>query len=101
AVVVISNDGAVKAMVGGRSYSQSQFNRAVQALRQPGSTFKPFVYLAALETGMTPDSPILDAPIEFKTPQGVWRPANFDRQYRGMVTLREALARSLNTPAVR
>ncbi|SME93868.1 penicillin-binding protein 1A [Tistlia consotensis] len=101
AVVVMGPDGAVKAMVGGRSYGDSQFNRAVQALRQPGSSFKPFVYLAALESGMTPDSPVLDAPIEFKTPNGVWRPSNFTDKYRGTVTLREALARSLNTPAVR
>ncbi len=101
AVVVMTHDGAVRALVGGRSYGDSQFNRAVQALRQPGSAFKPFVFLAALESGMTPDSPVVDAPLEFRTPSGVWRPSNFTDEYRGTVTLREALGRSLNTPAVR
>jgi penicillin-binding protein 1A len=101
AVVVMTHEGAVKAMVGGRNYGDSQFNRATQALRQPGSAFKPFVFLAALEAGMTPDSPVLDAPIEFKTSSGVWRPENISRKYRGTVTLREALALSLNTATVR
>ncbi|MEX0758303.1 MAG: transglycosylase domain-containing protein, partial [Tistlia sp.] len=101
AVVVMAPDGAVRAMVGGRSYGDSQFNRAVQALRQPGSAFKPFIYLAALEAGMTPDSPVLDAPIEFATPNGPWRPANFSHDYRGTVSLRDALALSINTSAVR
>jgi len=97
ALVAMSPDGAVRAMVGGRDYAQSQFNRAVQARRQPGSAFKPVVYLAALEAGLTPDSLVTDGPITV----GSWRPGNFDRTYRGPVTLRQALAESLNTAAVR
>jgi penicillin-binding protein 1A len=90
-------DGAVCAMVGGRDYAESQFNRATQALRQPGSAFKPIVYLPALEAGMTPDSLVLDAPI---TVDG-WTPRNFSGEFRGEITLREAVARSINTTAVR
>lgn len=97
ALVAMTPDGAVCAMVGGRSYSESQFNRATQALRQPGSAFKPVVYLPALEAGMTPDTPVLDAPI---TVDG-WTPRNFSGGFRGEITLREAVARSINTTAVR
>ncbi|MDX2027604.1 MAG: PBP1A family penicillin-binding protein [Alphaproteobacteria bacterium] len=97
ALVTLGYDGAVKAMVGGRDYRQSQFNRATQALRQPGSAFKPIVYLTALQQGLTPDDIILDAPITL----GKWSPENFDGKYRGPVTVREGLAQSLNTVAVR
>ncbi len=97
AVVTMTPTGAVRAMVGGGDYADTQYNRAVQALRQPGSAFKPFVYLAAFEAGWTPDSPIEDAPINI----GGWRPGNFDDQYRGTITLGEALTRSVNTSAVR
>ncbi len=97
ALVALRDDGAVLAMVGGRSYSASQFNRVTSALRQPGSAFKPVVYLPALEAGMTPDSRVVDGPI---TVDG-WTPKNFSGEYRGEVTLREAVARSLNTVAVR
>ncbi|MBT4905762.1 MAG: PBP1A family penicillin-binding protein, partial [Rhodospirillaceae bacterium] len=97
ALVAMRTDGAVLAMVGGRHYSESQFNRVTRALRQPGSAFKPIVYLPALESGMTPDSPVLDAPI---TVDG-WTPKNYSGGFRGEVTLREAVARSLNTVAVR
>ncbi len=97
ALVVLSTDGAVKAMVGGRSYSESQFNRAVQARRPPGSAFKPFVFLAALEAGYTPKSQVLDAPIKLKG----WNPGNYKHKYLGEVSLTEALARSLNSAAVR
>ncbi len=97
AVVVMDGTGAVRAMVGGVDYRNSQFNRATDALRQPGSAFKTFVYLAALEAGMTPRTTIEDAPI---TIDG-WSPANWDGRYRGAVTLTEALARSINTVAVR
>ncbi|MBF0375294.1 MAG: transglycosylase domain-containing protein, partial [Alphaproteobacteria bacterium] len=97
AVVVLSPDGAVRAMVGGRDYGDSQFNRATQALRQPGSAFKPFVYLAALEQGLTPESVVEDAPIRL----GNWQPGNFDERFRGPIPLREALAQSVNTVAVR
>jgi penicillin-binding protein 1A len=97
ALVALAPDGAVVAMVGGRDYRASQFNRATQALRQPGSAFKPFVYLAALEAGMSPADMVEDAPL---TIDG-WSPRNYDDTYAGPVTLREALARSLNTVAVR
>ncbi len=97
AVVVMDLDGSVRAMVGGRNYRASQFNRATQALRQPGSAFKPFVYLAALESGLTPDTKIEDSPI---TIDG-WSPRNYGRKFLGTVTMREAVARSLNSVAVR
>ena len=97
ALVAITNDGAVRAMVGGRQYSASQFNRAVQAERQMGSVFKAFVYIAAMEAGMEPDDDVLDAPITV----GKWQPRAYNDRYYGNVTLREALARSLNAPAVR
>ena len=97
ALVALDPDGAVKALVGGRNYADSQFNRAVAAKRQPGSTFKPFVYLAALEKGLTPDTVRDDAPISVKG----WRPEDYSREYFGPVTLTKALALSLNTVAVR
>ena len=97
AIVSMSPDGAVRAMVGGRNYSESQFNRAVAAKRQPGSAFKPFVYLTALERGLTPESVREDRPIAIKG----WRPENYTREYFGAVTLTQALAMSLNTVAVR
>ncbi len=97
AVVVMDGDGAVRALVGGVDYRDSQFNRATGARRQPGSAFKPFVYLAALEAGMTPDTVIEDAPISVDG----WSPANWDGRYRGPIPLTEALARSVNTVAVR
>ncbi|MEM7223418.1 MAG: PBP1A family penicillin-binding protein [Pseudomonadota bacterium] len=93
AFLAMSPDGAVRAMVGGRDYGASQFNRAVQALRQPGSAFKPFVYLAALEAGWTPDDRMVDGPIRI----GNWAPKNYGDRYYGDVTLREAYARSLNS----
>ncbi len=97
ALVALDPSGAVKAMVGGRNYADSQFNRAVAAKRQPGSSFKPFVYLAALEKGLTPDTVRDDAPITVKG----WSPENYSREYFGPVTLTKALALSLNTVAVR
>ncbi|HLM42111.1 MAG TPA: transglycosylase domain-containing protein, partial [Microvirga sp.] len=97
AFVAMEPDGAVKALVGGRNYEASQFNRATTARRQPGSAFKPFVYLAALERGLTPDAVRDDAPVNIKG----WTPENYDRGYRGPVTLRDALALSLNTVAVK
>jgi penicillin-binding protein 1A len=97
ALVALAPDGAVRAMVGGRDYRLSQFNRATQARRQPGSAFKPFVYLAALEAGMKPGDKIDDAPL---TIDG-WSPRNYDGKYAGPVSLKEALVRSLNTVAVR
>ncbi len=97
ALVAIDPSGAVKAMIGGRNYADSQFNRAVSAKRQPGSSFKPFVYLAALEKGLTPDTVREDAPISVKG----WKPENYSREYFGPVTLTKALSLSLNTVAVR
>jgi penicillin-binding protein 1A len=97
ALVAMTPDGAVRALVGGRNYSESQFNRAVSAKRQPGSSFKPFVYLTALERGLTPDTIREDKPIVLKG----WKPENYTREYFGPVTLTQALAMSLNTVAVR
>ena len=97
ALVAMKPDGRVVAMIGGRDYDASSFNRAVQARRQPGSTFKLFVYLAALRAGMTPDDRIADTPL---TIDG-WSPANADRHYQPTITLRDAFARSSNVAAVR
>ena len=97
ALVSMKPDGAVRALIGGRDYAQSQFNRATTAKRQPGSSFKPFVYLAAIERGLTPDTVREDAPVRI----GNWTPENYSHDYRGAVTLKEALALSLNTVAVR
>ncbi len=97
-LVAMTPNGAVKAMIGGMSYGKSQYNRATQALRQPGSAFKPFVYLAALEAGMTPDTMVSDEPFSI----GNWSPNNF-RKYRpvGELTLADALAKSVNTATAR
>ena len=97
AVVVMDMRGAVVAMVGGKSYIRSQFNRAVSAKRQPGSSFKPFVYLTAMEQGMTPDSIAVDEPVRI----GNWSPENYKRKYLGRVTLTRALSLSLNTVAAK
>ncbi len=97
ALVAMEPDGAVRAIVGGTDYAKSQYNRAVTARRQPGSSFKPFVYLSALEHGLTPDSIVEDAPFEYKG----WKPQNYSNKYVGRVTLRDALANSLNTVAGR
>ncbi|GLK81277.1 transglycosylase domain-containing protein [Methylopila turkensis] len=97
ALVSLAPDGAVRALVGGRSYADSQFNRAVSAKRQPGSAFKPFVYLTALELGLTPDAVRVDAPLKIKG----WTPENYSRRYGGPMTLTDALAHSVNTVAVR
>lgn len=96
-IVLDAETGAVRAMVGGRSYSASSYNRAVQARRQPGSSFKPFVWLSALETGMTPDDTVLDAPITI----GRWSPVDFEHRFLGEITLEDALAQSINTASVR
>ncbi len=97
AVALIDADGGIRALVGGRNYAESQFNRAVKARRQPGSAFKPFVYLAALESGMTPETITYDLPV---TIDG-WAPRNDNGQYGGEISLRRALAQSVNTVAVR
>src|SRR6267143_1426146 len=97
AFVAMTPQGAVRALVGGRNYAESQFNRAVAAKRQPGSAFKPFVYLTALERGLTPESVREDKPIALKG----WKPENYSHDYHGPVTLTQALALSLNTVSVR
>ena len=97
ALVMLDTGGAIKAMVGGKSYAKSQFNRVTKAKRQPGSAFKPFVYLAALEQGFSPYSMEIDGPIKI----GDWEPENYRQKYLGPVTLTKALALSLNTVAAR
>jgi 1A family penicillin-binding protein len=104
AIVVMSSDGAVRAMVGGRKLRgvDGQFNRAIQAKRQTGSAFKPFVYATALDLGWSPNDIILDAPLTIDIPgSGPWSPRNYTENFYGPVTLTESLARSLNTTAVR
>ncbi|HTZ70190.1 MAG TPA: transglycosylase domain-containing protein, partial [Acetobacteraceae bacterium] len=96
-VVLDATTGAVRALVGGRDYAEGGYDRATQARRQPGSAFKPFVWLAALEHGKRPDDTVLDAPLTI----GRWHPVDFERGWRGEVTLAQALALSLNTAAVR
>jgi len=100
AVVTLDGTGAVLAMIGGASYTESQFNRATQAERQPGSAFKPFVYLAALETGLSPWDKRVDAPITLSSRIDEWSPQNFTEKFAGEITLTEAFARSINTVAV-
>jgi penicillin-binding protein 1A len=96
AFVALAPNGEVRAMVGGRNYGKSQFNRSSQALRQPGSAFKLFVYLAGLESGLTPGDEFFDGPISVDG----WSPRNFDDRYRGATTMRDSLAESLNSVAV-
>jgi penicillin-binding protein 1A len=96
ALVAMSPDGAVRAMVGGRDYDASQFNRATEAQRQPGSAFKPFVYLAGLEAGLRPSDHFVDGPIQI----GNWRPRDYAGRYQGDMTMAEALAQSINTISV-
>jgi penicillin-binding protein 1A len=97
ALVVLDTNGGIRALVGGRSYAESQYNRAVKAQRQPGSAFKPFVYLAALEAGYTPDSMVEDLPVSASG----WAPRNDNGEYQGTMTMRAALSRSVNAVAVR
>ena len=96
AIVLLAPDGAIRAFAGGRDYRDSQFNRALQARRQPGSAFKPIVFAAALEAGYDPSSAVWDEPVDLEG----WTPQNFSGSYRGLVTLQEALKRSINTVAV-
>jgi len=104
AVLILENSsGAIRAMVGGYDWTRSKFNRATQALRQAGSTFKPFVYLAALEQGYTPSDTIFDGPVSilYDPRRPPYRPANYEKTYSGIVTLRRALEHSINAPTVR
>lgn len=102
-VAIESSTGDVKALVGGTDFWNNQFNRATQALRQPGSAFKPFIYLTAIQDGMRADDMILDAPISLKgaKPGHPWMPKNYDGRYHGVVTLKTAIAKSLNAATVR
>ena len=101
-VAIDPQTGYIKAMVGGRDFAESQWNRATQAPRQPGSAFKIFVYTAAIDNGMTPADLIMDAPIVVNMPDSTqWRPRNFTGTFSGPVTLRRALAKSINIPAVK
>ncbi len=95
--------GQVRAMIGGRDFQKSQFNRAVQALRQPGSSFKPLIYAAALDKGFTPISLVDDTPFTYRSSDSteIWRPENYDRRFIGSIRLRQALAKSRNIPVIR
>jgi penicillin-binding protein 1A len=102
ALMAIDNaSGDVKAMVGGRDFNQSKFNRATQAMRQVGSSFKPYVYTAAIDQGAMPDDTVVDAPATFVTSSGPYSPHNYDKKFEGVITLGHALAESRNIPAVR
>ncbi len=102
ALIAIDNaSGGIKAMVGGRDFEESKFNRATQALRQVGSSFKPYVYTAAIDQGARPDDTILDAPVIFPTSSGPYVPHNYDEKFEGTITLRRALAQSRNIPALK
>lgn len=102
ALILDNQTGAVRAMVGGYDFRFSKFNRATQALRQPGSVFKPFTYVAAMEAGFSPDDPVLDAPVEFYDALGrPYAPTNWDDQLKGLIPIRQALAESRNVPTVR
>jgi penicillin-binding protein 1A len=100
-VAIDNNTGEIRAMVGGRDFDESKFNRATQALRQTGSSFKPYVYSAAVEQGAMPDDTIVDAPISFPSVAGTWSPHNYDGKYEGTISLRHALAESRNIPAIK
>jgi penicillin-binding protein 1A len=93
--------GGVKALVGGRDFNESKFDRATQALRQVGSSFKPYVYTTVIDGGGSPDDTILDEPVSFETPSGPYTPHNYDEKFEGVITLRRALAQSRNIPALK
>ena len=101
-MVLDAETGALRTIVGGRSFDESNFNRATSALRQPGSAFKPFFYLTAIEKGFYPSYVLTDAPVVFyEAGQEPWRPLNYDREFRGPVSLRLALQKSLNIPTIK
>src|ERR1700676_5379117 len=102
ALIAIDNaNGGIKAMVGGRDFNLSKFDRATQALRQAGSSFKPYVYTAAIDQGARPDDTILDAPTTFQTASGPYTPHNYDEKFQGTISLQRALAQSRNIPALK
>lgn len=102
-ICIESQTGQVKTMVGGRDFKDSQFNRAIQSRRQPGSAFKPIIYAAAIDKGYTPSTVIIDSPIAFQDEEGesIWTPQNYDRKYAGHILLRNALAKSVNVVTVK
>jgi penicillin-binding protein 1A len=102
ALLAIDNaTGGIKAMVGGRDFEESKFDRVTQALRQVGSSFKPYVYTAAIDEGASPDDTVVDAPVTFETASGPYTPHNYDEKFEGTITLRRALAQSRNIPALK
>ena len=102
ALLAIDNaTGGIKALVGGRDFNDSKFDRATQALRQVGSSFKPYVYTTVIDQGASPDDTILDEPLTFETPSGPYSPHNYDEKFEGLITLRRALSQSRNIPALR
>src|SRR5437660_2729331 len=102
ALLAIDNaTGGIKAMVGGRDFNESKFDRVTQSLRQVGSSFKPYVYTTVIDQGASPDDTILDEPISFETPSGPYTPHNYDEKFEGIITLRRALAQSRNIPALK
>jgi len=102
ALLAIDNaTGGIKAMVGGRDFNDSKFDRATQALRQVGSSFKPYVYTTVIDQGASPDDTILDEPVSFETPSGTYSPHNYDEKFEGIITLRRALSQSRNIPALK
>jgi len=102
ALVAIDNaTGGIKALVGGRNFTESKFDRATQALRQVGSSFKPYVYTTVIDLGASPDDTILDEPVSFETASGPYSPHNYDEKFEGIITLRRALAQSRNIPALK
>jgi penicillin-binding protein 1A len=102
ALLAIDNaTGGIKAMIGGRDFNESKFDRVTQALRQVGSSFKPYVYTTVIDQGGSPDDTILDEPISFETPSGPYTPHNYDEKFEGIISLRRALAQSRNIPALK
>jgi penicillin-binding protein 1A len=102
ALVALDNaTGEIKALVGGRDFNESKFDRATQALRQVGSSFKPYVYTAAIDQGTSPEDTLLDAPVTFQTASGPYSPHNYDEKFEGVITLRRALAQSRNIPTLK
>jgi len=93
--------GGIKAMVGGRDFNESKFDRVTQSLRQVGSSFKPYVYTTVIDQGASPDDTILDEPVSFETPSGPYSPHNYDEKFEGIITLRRALSQSRNIPALK
>src|SRR5262249_42444565 len=101
-VAIDPRNGQIRALIGGRDWNQSNFNRAVQARRQPGSAFKPFIYAAAIDNGFHPTDVIVDEPVSYTGGDGKpYEPQNYDRTFRGPVTLRYALQQSINIPAIK